>query len=67
MAETILASQTLQKFTELEELAEEILDDKHQVKILTYIPSMKIFIESIFCIWSYFLDIIFLMVTSIDH
>ena len=45
----MLASQTLQKFTELEELAEEIMEDKHQVKILTYIASIKIFIEFIFC------------------
>ena len=32
MAERKLASQTLQRFTELEELAEEIMEDKHQVK-----------------------------------
>jgi len=32
MAERKLASQTLQKFTELEELAEEIMEDKHQVQ-----------------------------------
>jgi len=32
MAERTLASQTLQKFTELEELAEEIMEDKHQVQ-----------------------------------
>ena len=45
----MLAEQTLQKFTELEELAEEIMEDKHQVKILTYIASIKIFIKFIFC------------------
>ena len=32
MAERKLASQTLQSFTELEELAEEIMEDKYQVK-----------------------------------
>ena len=32
MAERKLASQTLQRFTELEELAEEIMEEKHQVK-----------------------------------
>jgi len=31
MAERKLASQTLQKFTELGELAEEIMEDKHQI------------------------------------
>ncbi|CAH3153881.1 unnamed protein product [Porites lobata] len=31
MAERKLASQTLQRFTELEELAEEIMEDKHQI------------------------------------
>ena len=50
MAEGLLASQTVQKFTELEELAEEIMEDKHQVKILTYIASMRMFVEFIFCI-----------------
>lgn len=33
MAEGTLTSQTLQRFTELEELAEEIMEDKHQVRI----------------------------------
>jgi len=32
MAERTLTSVSLQKFTELEELAEEIIEDKHQVK-----------------------------------
>lgn len=33
MAAGKLASQTLQKFSELEELAQEIMEDKHQVRI----------------------------------
>ena len=32
MAEGWLASQALQRFSELEELAQEIMEDKHQVK-----------------------------------
>ena len=32
MADGRIASQALQKFSELEELAQEIIEDKHQVK-----------------------------------
>ena len=41
MAERKLVSQTLQRFSELEELAEEIMEDKHQVKHILWLLRVK--------------------------
>ena len=49
MAERKLASQTLQRFTELEELAEEIMEDKHQVKHILWlrVKSVSLCMQSV--------------------